>query len=409
MINILIVDDKIEKQSTIVNVIKTVCSGRNDVSIEAVSYAIDAKRFLARENVDILILDICIPNSVGDLPQENGGIQLLKEIRGAERYTYPRAVIAISEYKELTEKFELEEGMIHSSIVFSMTSDEWKIRLEEATSQILSIATQNIVRRVYDYDVAIICALPEEIRYVKKELHDVSEIKVTDDDFVYYSGWLEGTSGIIRVIISQSMHMGMVAASMLATRMIFNFAPRYIVMTGIAAGIKGKNNLGDIVCAEFAWDYGAGKEVESAGGNIHKNTIQQVSIDASISNMVRRLSSDKNLLATIKENFDGTKPSNELQIHMGPVATGAAVVANTAIVDEIKDQIRDVVAIEMEIYGVYYAAKWAINPRPSFLALKSICDFADGDKNDEYHNYASYTSAMVMLELIRNYFAYEGN
>ena len=46
--------------------------------------------------------------------------------------------------------------------------------------------------------------------------------------------------------------MGMCAASTLTMKLIENFHPRYIVMTGIAAGVKdGDNiNLGDILIAE---------------------------------------------------------------------------------------------------------------------------------------------------------------
>lgn len=66
-----------------------------------------------------------------------------------------------------------------------------------------------------------------------------------------------------------------------------------------------------------------------------------------------------------------------------------------------------VLAIEMEIFGVYYASKWAIRPRPIFMALKSISDFANPAKADDYHKYASYTSAKAFELLAKNYFEYD--
>ena len=48
MIRILVVDDKIEKQGTIVNVIKGSIGEREDVEIKTVTYVIDAKKILLR-------------------------------------------------------------------------------------------------------------------------------------------------------------------------------------------------------------------------------------------------------------------------------------------------------------------------------------------------------------------------
>ena len=123
--------------------------------------------------------------------------------------------------------------------------------------------------------------------------------------------------------------------------------------------------------------------------------------------MVRRLSADVSGLAKIKEQFPGAKPDYELRLHMGAVATGASVIANPEKVKLIQDQIRDVIAIEMEIFGVYYAARWSVSPQPKYIAIKSICDFADQDKDDDFHHYASFTSAKIFEKLAKEYFTYD--
>lgn len=180
-------------------------------------------------------------------------------------------------------------------------------------------------------------------------------------------------------------------------------------MTGIAAGVKGKTNMGDAVVAEYSWDYGAGKDIlDESGNNKHKNTIQQIHIDASIANKVRRLQLDNDFKKEVKQSFDKRVPENDFEVIMGPIASGASVIANPEKVQDIIDnQIRDLVAIEMEVYGVYYAAKWAISPKPKFIAIKSICDYADTNKNDDFHDYASYTSVKVFEKLAKEYFEYE--
>lgn len=407
MIRILIVDDKIEKQGNIANVINTACTEKDDIEIMTVSYIIDAKKILAKTTIDIMILDICLPLRAGDNLQRDGGIKLLDEIHGSDKYTYPRFVIALSEHEELTKEFSLAVGIIHTSIYYNITSNEWSIRLCECIKTAISIMENNIVKRSYNYDIAVICALAEELDFVKESLLNVRELNIPDDDYIFFTGNYLKDNKRIKVIITQSTQIGMVPASVLTTRLIYNFSPRYIVMTGIAAGIKGKVNIGDVVIAEYVWDYGAGKEAVEGNETIHKNTIEQIQIETDISNMVRRLSADSNTLNEIKELFKGKKPDFNLQIRLGPVATGAAVIANSERVKRIQEQLRDVIAIEMEIYGVYYAARWAIDPKPKYLAIKSICDFADEKKNDDFHHYASHTSAKVFEKLAKDYFVYE--
>lgn len=406
MIKILVVDDNIEKQGNIVKIINEAIGGREDIEIKTVSYVIDAKNILSKVTIDIMILDICLPLRPGDGLQMEAGIKLLKEINGSARYTYPRYVIALSEHEKLTKEFSLEAGIIHTSIYYNSASNEWCIRLSESIKATVSIMGNNIVKRSYDYDIAVICALSEELEFVKQGLTDVQEFCIPDDDYIFFKGYylIEGEKR--RVVVAQSTHMGMVPASTLTTKLIYNFAPKYIAMTGIAAGIKGKVNMGDVVVAEYVWDYGAGKEAVDGENTIHKNTIQQVLLDPKISNMVRRLSLDANGLAEIKSQFQGMKPDYELRIHMGAVATGASVVAAPERIKLIQNQIRDVIAIEMEIFGVYYAARWAISPQPKYIAVKSICDFADQDKDDKFHSYASFTSAKVFEKLAKEYFTY---
>lgn len=407
MIRILIVDDNNEKQNNISTIIDKVCTGRDDIDIKSATCIIDAKNILSRNNIDIMILDICLPLRFRDTPIRDGGIKMLNEVNASDRYTYPRFVISISEHEDLTKEFSLQAGIIHTAIYYNICSNEWSIRLNECVKTAISIMTNNISKRSYDYDVAIICALKEELDFVKEDLKDIKECRHPDDDYIFYEGYFQKEGRKIKIIATQSTHMGMVPAASLTTRLIHNFVPRYIVMTGIAAGVKDKVNMGDAVVAEYVWDYGAGKETLVGEDAIHKNTIQQIAIDTEISNMVRRLSTDSLSLANIKRQFSGKKPSTELNLHMGPVATGAAVIANPDKVRMIQNQIRDVIAIEMEIYGVYYAARWSINPKPKYIAIKSICDFADKGKDDDFHNYASFISTKVFEKLAIDYFEYD--
>ncbi|MBK9370396.1 MAG: hypothetical protein IPN01_29585 [Deltaproteobacteria bacterium] len=69
----------------------------------------------------------------------------------------------------------------------------------------------------------------------------------------------------------------------------------------------------------------------------------------------------------------------------------------------IADQHRKVSAIEMEAYGVFAAAAEARKPSPTAFVLKSIVDFGDESKSDDWQTYGAYTSASVLTALVEQY------
>ena len=369
-----------------------------------------AKRELKKNNFDIMILDIYLPQTFGETPQQDGGMRLLKTIKDSKFYSYPRYVISISKYEQSTTSFSSSEGKIHTAIFYNQETNEWENKLSSCVEAAISIVENTTIHRLYNYDVAVICALEEEARMIKESLMGVEQCKVEYDDDIYYSGFFEREDRKISVVLSFANQMGMVAATSLTTKMINNFAPRYMVMTGIAGGTKpDKMNFGDVIIAETSWDYRAGKDIRKNDNTQHLNSINALSIDTKLISYCRNLGQDKAKLREIKDSFKmGDAPGTELQLLIGPVVSGASVITDPEIVKDIlENQHREVLAIEMEIYGMYYAAKWAINPRPKFIALKAISDFADSNKGDKYHEYASYTSGKVFEILAKEYFEYE--
>lgn len=87
------------------------------------------------------------------------------------------------------------------------------------------------------------------------------------------------------------------------------------------------------------------------------------------------------------------------------MASGDSVVQNAAVIDMmIKNHLRQADGLDMETYGMYYAAQQAMLPKPIPICTKAISDFANKEKNDEHQSYAAYTSAnftkFLILELL---------
>lgn len=408
MINILLVEDNQEKIKNIVRVVEPflgeeiVLNRANDIN--------RAKEILRHKNIDIMILDIYLPQIYGDEVLQDGGITLLKTLKKSKTYSYPRYVISVSGYENSTKVFEASEGNIHKAIYYDPTSNQWEVTLQQCLETAIAIISNTVWHRLYDYDIAVVCALEEEINVIKESLTDVKVVKVDYDDDIYYAGFFMKDDKKIRVIISRANQMGMVATTSLTTKIIYNFAPKYMVMTGITGGTKpDKLNFGDVIVAERSWDYRAGKDIREKHKAKHLNTINAIEIDTSLINYCRCLAEDTETLNSIKESFGGeNKPEENLRLLLGPVVSGASVVTDPQIVKDVLDhQHREVLGIEMEIYGMYYASSWALKPRPKVIAMKGVSDFADSDKGDKYHDYASYTSAKVFEVLAKNYFEYD--
>ena len=408
MVNILIVDDDAKKIQEIKRVLEPKLT--DNVNLIVANCINSAKQELKKKNFDIMILDIYLPQTFGENPQQDGGMRLLKMIKDSKFYSYPRYVISISKYEQSTTNFRSSEGKIHTAIFYNEDTNEWENKLSSCVEAAISIVENTIVHRLYNYDVAVICALEEEAEMIKQSLSGVKKCQIEYDDDIYFSGFFETEDRKISVVLSFANQMGMVATTSLATKMINNFAPRYMVMTGIAGGTKpDKMNFGDVIVAKTSWDYRAWKDIRKDDNTQHLNSINALSIDTKLVSYCRDLGQNKDKLREIKDGFTmGEVPNTELQLLIGPVVSGASVITDPEIVkDVLENQHREVLAIEMEVYGMYYAASWAINPRPKFIALKAVSDFADSQKGDQYHKYASYTSAKVFEILAKQYFEYE--
>ena len=155
MINILIVDDSTEKLRNIKAVLDSIIESTEDVEIDVAMEIAETKRIVSRKNIDLMILDIQLPQRVTDTPDKEGGIRLLKDLKESRRYKYPNYVISLSRYEESIDVFKRSEGNIHSAIIYD-EKNKWKNQLIELVKMFLTIMNNNVVHRSYEYDIAVI-------------------------------------------------------------------------------------------------------------------------------------------------------------------------------------------------------------------------------------------------------------
>ncbi len=161
--------------------------------------------------------------------------------------------------------------------------------------------------------------------------------------------------------------------------------------------------MGDVIAADPVWDWGSGKRYVEGGSPVFAAAPHQIGLHSYVRGKLSAMSQDSAAFHAIREAWRGPKPKTVLSMRLGPIASGASVLADGDITETIKQQHRKVIGVEMELYGMMGAIDEAPLPTPKAICLKSICDFADEEKNDEFQAYSAYTSASALRLFAERY------
>lgn len=249
----------------------------------------------------------------------------------------------------------------------------------------------------YDYDVAVITAVTIETKGFKRCFEEWEKVLFENDEGItYWETHFRGSDGKVRKLVTaQQMHMGMTACTLTCQKLIEHFRPRYLIMVGIAAGIGGDSQIyGDVIVPDTIWDYSTGKFVGKEESEI---TFGDVGFLPRPSFMKL----DDELAVLMKEVADSKE--HEFKVHMGVMACGSSVVANKDYVDtRVRALMPETIGLDMESYSVFYTAQYCTRPHPRAIVIKSICDYANNEKSDQYQKFAAYTSSEFAKWLMEN-------
>ena len=246
-------------------------------------------------------------------------------------------------------------------------------------------------------DVAIIVAVPNEKDGVYSAFGLPKGLKRQLDllDKYHFDYVLFEHEGLNIALLIQT-GMGMTQSSSLTTRAILGLQPKLVAMVGICAGRKDKTQLGDIIVASNVFDYTAGKQyVDRFGPRPRSYPLD----DSLASYIVSSVLGDHELTGKIVDGYQGEKPKNSVEIQYKPLASGTAVVDDPQVLEEIIKTQDDLAGIDMEAYALAVSANIL---RTKWIVIKTVQDFADGEKTtteNGIRSFAAYSSAKL-LELI---------
>lgn len=275
-----------------------------------------------------------------------------------------------------------------------------------------------------DYTVAIVCALEKELTAVRgmldREHPRLSLSTSSGDSNIYTFGEIHGHNVVIACLPGQQ---GKGAAAIVATNLSRTFRSiRWRFLVGIGGGVPSAKNdvrLGDVVVSMPEGTHGGvvqydlGKDTEagftlksflhpppallrSAVVNMQSDHhFKNSKVSGYLGTMLRkhsRLSYYARPTAADNHVFPKKRQSDSPEIHYGLIASGDAVIKREARREELLRSLGDVLCVEMEAAGLMTNFEC--------IVIRGISDYADAQKNDDWHCYAAAAAAACAKELL---------
>lgn len=224
-------------------------------------------------------------------------------------------------------------------------------------------------------DLLVVTALTEEYHAVL----DALKIRVCDSPLTGTVLDAKGSPWKLRIL--NLNEMGSVGAALKTAEALRRTKAPHVVLVGICGGIPGRSKVLDVIVPHSVIYYEPGK-VTSEG---------------------------------LKSGFDSRRCDEEIRKRMSEIewwrrgstvraegelmACGEKVIADADARDRLCESHRKLAAIDMEPYGVLRAAEMR-NARVTII--KSVCDLADKNKDDDYHRRAREAAARVLAAAIKD-------
>ncbi|KAL7786332.1 WD40-repeat-containing domain protein [Trichoderma ceciliae] len=290
------------------------------------------------------------------------------------------------------------------------------------------------------YTLAWLCALPIELAAAAEMLdeeHD--DLPLDDNDTNIYTLGRIGSHNIVLACLPAGQ-MGTNAAAAAAAQLTSTFPSiRFGLMVGIGGGVPSSEadiRLGDVVVSQpfmqhagvVQYDFGKtgthGKLTRtgflnapprillSALNKVRSNHLRGRSSFAQNLSLLNRLpqfsrdAAGHDVLFGPNSDHKGDgdcevcqgvvvrpeRPTQDVVIHYGTVASGNQVMKDGATRDKICSELGGVLCFEMEAAGL-------MNTFPC-LVVRGICDYADAHKNKKWQPYAAATAAAFAKEIV---------
>lgn len=324
---------------------------------------------------------------------------------------------------ELNEALNPETKKSVSNMISIMKAQHAKSN-EKLPAETLKAATR----------IGIIAIRPDEFRAVLD--HFPTRRRAEGKNRYYEHARIRPRDGAeIGVAITKSPEQGQIAAQATANDMIRELAPRWILLVGIAGGIPdAEYSLGDVVLSSRLHDFSVTAAFEGGtlahqqqGGPPHIEVekllahLSAMEDDFGTWNLVRSLGMERPLetvpeepderyygdkdwkssvYKSIKANFAGDAAHRPSRYVVAPTIASNTLVKDTELARQWGQSARHASAVEMELGGIYVAARHDGGGTTRVLAIRGLSDIVGYRRSPEWTAFACKSAASLTHALI---------
>lgn len=235
----------------------------------------------------------------------------------------------------------------------------------------------------------IITALQLELDHILESFQLSCQIEqVKQDNRFYYTLHPDIETTIVCTSI---LGMGQANAAIAIKDALSYMTFDRVILAGICGGLYENLKMGDIVVSEKIVDYEIGKVLDDERiirWNVYNS-------DYTIINQMKNFSSERWRSQLNQLSITDYSPS----VMFGTVLSGNKVMANREEAKNLSAVWDKALAIEMEASGIANALYQTPNA-PPFIMVKSVCDLADKNKNDDWQDIAAKTAAVFVIDFV---------
>lgn len=280
-------------------------------------------------------------------------------------------------------------------------------------------------------DVGIISIREDEYNAVLGRLN--YEVR-TERHRTYAIADVQHRSGIVyRVGLVRCVEAGPNAGQDTARDLIEDLDPQWLAVVGIGGAIPNPEfTLGDVVVATRLHDFvvsanfeGASAQFANQGGPMSK-VIQDLvaslgalkpemagwasaqsikslrpSVDLAPNNFYGSDEWRDKTLQSLGRYFGSSPVRSNPEITVRSIASSGALIKDTAVIQTWQTTARDLAVVEMELGGVYSAARRKLREYP-ILAVRGISDIVGFKRSPEWTQYACDTAAAALIAILQN-------
>ncbi len=267
---------------------------------------------------------------------------------------------------------------------------------------------EKTARSAEPVDFLIVTALLEERDAILERLGDYETIDEKGQPITYYRGHLAlpGSDDRYEIVVTVPQGMGNLDTSVAAALAIERWDPVIAMVVGIAAGVRGRVELGHVVVGQFVHYYELAKIAPKwwrrrPHGPLSEERFQQLWCDHELYYHAR-VKDMAEWKGDLRQPIPGEPEAPWMpRAHFGPIASGEKVVVDSAFVKGIEKHCAKLLAVAMEGAGLAKAVRY-FDRGKGFLEIRGISDYGDDRKNDDWHVFAADAAAAFAVGLLRS-------